>query len=1377
MNGKNKVKKLMGFGAFVLCMAFAIFFTVFRTNASGETDTIKYEQRQVGAETVPTMQGYLFGGWYNEDNENTPVTNPEKGSTYYAKFVLEEVLGIKAQVSNTLLKEESTENAAIRFVTSIDSLKYKEVGFYVQKVGVDTGARKAKVTNKVYEQLYYVTGETGTAEGEQVQVKEASTLFGSGAQYFKTYTINKVPKNVYDNDIIVTPYWVTLDGTEVSGTTSIKTVNLGRSWVYVASQATEGGAYGTKDHPFTTLDKALDSVNLENGKVIMKAGGNVVVPADFTWKEKKVNDKVRTVTIAGENGATATLDFSAISKLGINDNVTFDNITLKFAGTEYSLEGRGEVYANGNELTINSNVLSINPYTFIFGGGNNTTVAKTDIKIYAGEYWRIYGGGKLGTVEGDTSVIVENTQVYGTANIKNTTRAIECGVFGGGYGDTIKGSTSVTIGKDFNKNITVKDEQCANIYGGCDRNIDKVLDNTGTTAIKGTVNNNTHVVLKENAKAEFVYGGGQLSTDVKGSCTVELQGGTLYSIWGGSKGESSNHGTNGSTTVKVSGGKVSQIIGGNGAGMTGNVYVEVSGGTIARRIYGGCYHASSTNAGHVKGYVTVVIDDNANLALNQDLDNALCVGSRYAGSVEEEVGILIFNDGLYNQYQAKIGNGISADAYDCLVKATTGGTVTADGQMLHITPDNGAMPGTITDVSNEKVTYFKGAGLFELPERDDVTSKCTVNVDFNAQNAESALNNCEARIDGIYYNKLEDAVADAKKRKDHPVITLRKDVIIEEPLTVTGKQNITLQSEEGQKYTITGTEEMKTALKALCSVSSDGVFTIQNLALSNAYQGVHSSGTLNIKNVTIDGGKGADIVNGAHGIYVDAGNVDATGIIIRNTAGMGLNVQGTGIATVSNLVVSGTNQQGIFVQGTAKVTISDFSVEDTGMVAVRLMGSANVILENTKKPISTDSYGIYISDKSTLRMTNVGVERKTSNTNTLVVVGKGATITMNGASVIDGKKASYTGRGVEVQGTFILNGGTIKNNKVNANTNGAFLPSTATNRNDGAGVYVVAGGTFTMNGGSIEGNETASAGAGVSVNGTGAAFELKGGTIQSNTANYGAVMAREGAFNMSGGFITGNTAKSDGGGVVVGGKTVDGTTIAGTFTMSGGTISNNTSTKTGGGVYMNNAAGEITLSVGSTGVITENTATTDGGGVSLTNGKFTINGGNIYKNTANAAGGGVAVNGANATFAVNGGTIQENTGKSGGAVIIRACKSFTMSGGSITGNYITGTGNGGAIYLKQLCTFTMNGGEITGNTATLGGAIFVEQKDVKNNKEAATVVFGGGVISGNKAKSTNDGGNGIGCNGTTTDVQGRLTFQNGKTIENIADSVVNMQCE
>ena len=133
-----------------------------------------------------------------------------------------------------------------------------------------------------------------------------------------------------------------------------------------------------------------------------------------------------------------------------------------------------------------------------------------------------------------------------------------------------------------------------------------------------------------------------------------------------------------------------------------------------------------------------------------------------------------------------------------------------------------------------------------------------------------------------------------------------------------------------------------------------------------------------------------------------------------------------------------------------------------------------------------------------------------------------------------------------------------------------------------------------------------------------------------------------------------------------------------------------------------------------------------GGGVYISgNSTFTMNGGTISGNTAATNGGGVYVD--SGTFTLEDGMITDNTAESwGGGGVYAVNSTFTMNGGIISGNTAI---YGGGVHVED-STFTMTGGTITYNTATSGGGV-----EVENN---SMFTMENGVISDNTV--TNHGG-------------------------------------
>ena len=158
--------------------------------------------------------GYIFAGWFLDVECKKALETDTANTVVYAKFVYEDVLNVKAQV--TAGTTADSEKTNIRFVTTVDSLDYKKVGFCIE---ID-GLRKDIVSNTtVYEALYAV--ENGTVD--TLNPAEFSPV----SQFFSTYAYWNVPSAYFDTEFTVVPYWITLDGTVVYGETAVKTISRG----------------------------------------------------------------------------------------------------------------------------------------------------------------------------------------------------------------------------------------------------------------------------------------------------------------------------------------------------------------------------------------------------------------------------------------------------------------------------------------------------------------------------------------------------------------------------------------------------------------------------------------------------------------------------------------------------------------------------------------------------------------------------------------------------------------------------------------------------------------------------------------------------------------------------------------------------------------------------------------------------------------------------------------------------------------------------------------------------------------------------------------------------------------------------------------------
>ena len=847
---KSKISKIIMTLSLVFCMAISMF--SINVNAADSTSISKIDDCErvvkaydaekaatyiAGDNTYPTLDGYLFSGWYTAEacDKDCVLNGEEPSGTVYALFVPEHVLSIKAQLSAHVIDNDVTNDAtaSIRFVTTVDSLLYKQVGFEISYVGSDGNVKTAtSASNTVYSKLYQTDSTS-----EVWEVTPEGTFCGV-SRYFKACTVKNVPTDNYVTEFTVKPFWVTMDGDKVYGAEATKTIEEGclRDEVYVdATNGQDIPYYGSQANPYKTFDYAMTHVK-DSGKVNLVGEIQTAGEGETGWKAHGKKN----VTITG-----GTLDVTT-DDLFIKDGVIFSNMTLKIAATDARDFNR--IFAEGNDVTIASDVTVSNQEATvqIFGGGATTEVESTNLKIHAGTYSIIcgggsgagapvtkdtnlivggavsadiiFGGGYSGAVQGNTNLTVSGTvtadEMYGGGNsgsVQGNTNIHASGavdivkIHGGGCTGNVQGNVNITAGSGMNPNADYTSHDYTYLLnGGCHSGI-----------VYGDVN----IDVQEGATFNYIHGGVGGAADnmvgvVKGSIDIKFAGKT-YGLYGGSL-----NGTNADTHIRVVGGEVYQIFGGTRKlTMEGNTDVRIEGGIVHRRIYGGSYNNWSLTwespSRQVKGYASVTISSATGVNLNQEDDNALSALSRYGSAQADEWGVLIFEDGLYDTYKSKIKGALestSNPSYHYLVKATTGGEVHAAGEYLNIKPDSGYVA-TVTIGGVEK-HYTESDSYYKLPTLNSSTDEMEIIVTFGTEK-KTDFSNYEAKIGGVYYITLEEALAVLDKYEDAEL----EDIGAAKRLI---------------KVTVKGTEfGTITADKEYCLVENNETITIKEKELLN----------------------------------------------------------------------------------------------------------------------------------------------------------------------------------------------------------------------------------------------------------------------------------------------------------------------------------------------------------------------------------------------------------------------------------------------------------------------------------------------------------------------------------------------------------------
>ena len=171
--------------------------------------------------TYGTYAEYLFAGWLKQDAETEEYVAATEADATFAKFVNRDTLSVKLQIASNAVTDEDENktkinaDSAIRFISSVDSLDYSEVGF---KISYENEANPGEVITKSYSSNMVFEKIASTMyEGENKKDYSFSPkVVGTDSEYFFTAKW-AVASEQADKDYTVQAYWKTFDGTTVYG--------------------------------------------------------------------------------------------------------------------------------------------------------------------------------------------------------------------------------------------------------------------------------------------------------------------------------------------------------------------------------------------------------------------------------------------------------------------------------------------------------------------------------------------------------------------------------------------------------------------------------------------------------------------------------------------------------------------------------------------------------------------------------------------------------------------------------------------------------------------------------------------------------------------------------------------------------------------------------------------------------------------------------------------------------------------------------------------------------------------------------------------------------------------------------------------------------
>lgn len=294
---------------------------------------------------APVKEGYVFGGWYADDNGEQPLTEEtaKTATEAFAKFVPAYVLSVKAQIDADTKEAKDGKDASMRVISSIDSRNYKKVGFDIllaNRIPIyqtnEAGEKQPLETEKIY---------TGLKVGDS-EPYAPSAIFGTMSEFLSVWRLDGI-KDVNDAKIInVTPYWITLDGTKVEGLGKYVHVEdgyLGYVSVPINFKTTNQIAAGTLQMTYPFSD--LEVVDVEFNNV----DGSLLPKTEIEYNDNQAGIIKFVGNAANVNESMATDGIYANIRFRVKDTSTYRGAGL---GTFLNFEVTKEQFCDWKESAV-----------------------------------------------------------------------------------------------------------------------------------------------------------------------------------------------------------------------------------------------------------------------------------------------------------------------------------------------------------------------------------------------------------------------------------------------------------------------------------------------------------------------------------------------------------------------------------------------------------------------------------------------------------------------------------------------------------------------------------------------------------------------------------------------------------------------------------------------------------------------------------------------------------------------------------------------------------------------------------------------------------------------------------------------------------------
>ena len=391
---KKRILKVVTAWALVLCMTIPMMLSVqaqedvvgdvisketFVVQHHSAIDTYRTGEKFTAPDAPSGYTDYLFAGWYADENCETPKDDSYTNGEAYAKFVHKDVLGVKAQViSGTNF---NTEQADLRFVSTVDSLDYLEVGFNLKIYGEEPNYN----TDVVYHKLYAMNN-TGAVLNEYTP-----DLFHESSEYFFACIVTGVDNTVFDYGIQVAPYWVTPDGTTVQAEYVTKSVSDGYMFKSMDADVAPEGEINLADYTLQggSIGGAyyyLVAVNAENTSTkIYRLKRN---DENTAWNTNKETEQaiagVSDITYNGTEKVLVMVNNSEVTLIDRSSLETTTSETITTTSIELDIESI-KYNKNHNKYVVMLADGSLSVLDTTFSATNVTTTVPTGLADYTAQ--------------------------------------------------------------------------------------------------------------------------------------------------------------------------------------------------------------------------------------------------------------------------------------------------------------------------------------------------------------------------------------------------------------------------------------------------------------------------------------------------------------------------------------------------------------------------------------------------------------------------------------------------------------------------------------------------------------------------------------------------------------------------------------------------------------------------------------------------------------------------------------------------------------------------------------------------------------------------------------------------------------------------------